>query len=410
MPAKSVGPNPYVKVQFGSVDEVERYANQMLKEKKIRSFSYDNQKDNDFLSTLFNLAPLLFFVFFILWMSGRFSGGMGSGGMGGGIFSVGKSKAKMYEKGNAIGITFKDVAGQEGAKQEVKEIVDFLKNPQKYTDLGGKIPKGALLVGPPGTGKTLLAKAVAGEAGVPFFSMSGSDFVEMFVGVGASRVRDLFRQAKEKSPCIIFIDEIDAVGRARSKNPAMGGNDERENTLNALLTEMDGFGTNSGVIILAATNRVDMLDSALLRAGRFDREIHVDLPGLNERKAIFLVHLKPIKIDETVDVDLLARQTPGFSGADIANVCNEAALIAARHDKKAVCKQDFLDAVDRIVGGLEKKTKVMTATKSVASLSTKQATQPSHGSASMPTLSSRLPSYLVVRLSVLHGICQKSAR
>lgn len=286
---------------------------------------------------------------------------MGSGGMGGGIFSVGKSKAKMYEKGNAIGITFKDVAGQEGAKQEVKEIVDFLKNPQKYTDLGGKIPKGALLVGPPGTGKTLLVKAVAGEAGVPFFSMSGSDFVEMFVGVGASRVRDLFRQAKEKSPCIIFIDEIDAVGRARSKNPAMGGNDERENTLNALLTEMDGFGTNSGVIILAATNRVDMLDSALLRAGRFDREIHVDLPGLNERKAIFLVHLKPIKIDETVDVDLLARQTPGFSGADIANVCNEAALIAARHDKKAVCKQDFLDAVDRIVGGLEKKTKVMTA-------------------------------------------------
>lgn len=276
--------------------------------------------------------------------------------------------------------------------------------------MGGKIPKGALLVGPPGTGKTLLAKAVAGEAGVPFFSMSGSDFVEMFVGVGASRVRDLFRQAKEKSPCIIFIDEIDAVGRARSKNPAMGGNDERENTLNALLTEMDGFGTNSGVIILAATNRVDMLDSALLRAGRFDREIHVDLPGLNERKAIFLVHLKPIKIDETVDVDLLARQTPGFSGADIANVCNEAALIAARHDKKAVCKQDFLDAVDRIVGGLEKKTKVMTATRSVASLSTKQATQPSHGSASMPTLSSRLPSCLVVRLSVLHGICQKSAR
>ena len=239
--------------------------------------------------------------------------------------------------------------------------MEFLKHPQKYTDLGGKIPKGALLVGPPGTGKTLLAKAVAGEAGVPFFSMSGSDFVEMFVGVGASRVRDLFRQAKEKAPCIIFIDEIDAVGRARSKNPAMGGNDERENTLNALLTEMDGFGTNSGVIILAATNRVDMLDSALLRAGRFDREIHVDLPDLNERKAIFQVHLTPIKVDDTVDVDLLARQTPGFSGADIANVCNEAALIAARHDKKAVCKQDFLDAVDRIVGGLEKKTKVMTA-------------------------------------------------
>ena len=359
MSAQNVGPNPYVKVQFGSIDEVDRYANEMVKEKKIRSFSYDNQKENDFLSLLINLAPLLFFFLFIFWMSGRMGSGMT--GMGGGIFSVGKSKAKMYEKGNAIGITFKDVAGQEGAKQEVQEIVDFLKNPQKYTDLGGKIPKGALLVGPPGTGKTLLAKAVAGEAGVPFFSMSGSAFVEMFVGVGASRVRDLFRQAKEKSPCIIFIDEIDAVGRARSKNPAMGGNDERENTLNALLTEMDGFGTNSGVIILAATNRVDMLDSALLRAGRFDREIHVDLPGLNERKAIFQVHLKPIKIDDTVDIDLLARQTPGFSGADIANVCNEAALIAARHDKKAVCKQDFLDAVDRIVGGLEKKTKVMTA-------------------------------------------------
>ncbi len=358
--AQNVGANPYVKVQFGSIDEVDRYGNEMVKEGKIRSFSYDNQKENDFISLLINLAPLLFFFIFIWWMSGRMGSGLSSG-MGGGIFSVGKSKAKMYEKGNTIGITFKDVAGQEGAKQEVQEIVEFLKNPQKYTDLGGKIPKGALLVGPPGTGKTLLAKAVAGEAGVPFFSMSGSDFVEMFVGVGASRVRDLFRQAKEKSPCIIFIDEIDAVGRARSKNPAMGGNDERENTLNALLTEMDGFGTNSGVIILAATNRVDMLDSALLRAGRFDREIHVDLPGLNERKAIFQVHLKPIKVDETVDIDLLARQTPGFSGADIANVCNEAALIAARHDKKAVCKQDFLDAVDRIVGGLEKKTKVMTA-------------------------------------------------
>ena len=348
-----------VKVQFGSIDEVDRYANEMVKEKKIRSFSYDNQKSNDFWNLVMSVAPLLLFFLFIYWMSGRMGSGMSN--MGGGIFNVGKSKAKMYEKGNSLGITFKDVAGQEGAKQEVEEIVEFLKNPQKYTDLGGKIPKGALLVGPPGTGKTLLAKAVAGEAGVPFFSMSGSDFVEMFVGVGASRVRDLFRQAKEKAPCIIFIDEIDAVGRARSKNPAMGGNDERENTLNQLLTEMDGFGTNSGVIILAATNRVDMLDSALLRAGRFDREIHVDLPGLNERKAIFLVHLKPIKIDDTVDVDLLARQTPGFSGADIANVCNEAALIAARHDKKAVCKQDFLDAVDRIVGGLEKKTKVMTA-------------------------------------------------
>ena len=359
MSAQSVGPNPYVKVQFGSIDEVDRYANEMVKEKKIRSFSYDNQKSNDFWNLVMSVAPLLLFFLFIYWMSGRMGSGMSN--MGGGSFNVGKSKAKMYEKGNSLGITFKDVAGQEGAKQEVEEIVEFLKNPQKYTDLGGKIPKGALLVGPPGTGKTLLAKAVAGEAGVPFFSMSGSDFVEMFVGVGASRVRDLFRQAKEKAPCIIFIDEIDAVGRARSKNPAMGGNDERENTLNALLTEMDGFGTNSGVIILAATNRVDMLDSALLRAGRFDREIHVDLPGLNERKAIFLVHLKPIKIDDTVDVDLLARQTPGFSGADIANVCNEAALIAARHDKKAVCKQDFLDAVDRIVGGLEKKTKVMTA-------------------------------------------------
>ena len=358
--AKNVGPSPYVEVQFGSVEELDKYLDSMVKTHKIHSYTYENQKGNDFISLLVSVAPILLFFLFIMWMSGRMGTGLG-GGMGGGIFSVGKSKARMYEKGNAIGVTFKDVAGQEGAKQEVQEIVDFLKNPQKYTDLGGKIPQGALLVGPPGTGKTLLAKAVAGEAEVPFFSMSGSDFVEMFVGVGASRVRDLFRQAKEKAPCIIFIDEIDAVGRARSKNPAMGGNDERENTLNALLTEMDGFGTNSGVIILAATNRVDMLDSALLRAGRFDREIHVDLPGLNERKAIFLVHLKPIKIDDTVDIDLLARQTPGFSGADIANVCNEAALIAARHDKKAVCKQDFLDAVDRIVGGLEKKTKVMTA-------------------------------------------------
>ena len=358
--AENVGPSPYVEVQFGSVEELDKYLDSMVKTHKIHSYTYENQKGNDFISLLVSVAPILLFFLFIMWMSGRMGTGLG-GGMGGGIFSVGKSKARMYEKGNAIGVTFKDVAGQEGAKQEVQEIVDFLKNPQKYTDLGGKIPKGALLVGPPGTGKTLLAKAVAGEAEVPFFSMSGSDFVEMFVGVGASRVRDLFRQAKEKAPCIIFIDEIDAVGRARSKNPAMGGNDERENTLNALLTEMDGFGTNSGVIILAATNRVDMLDSALLRAGRFDREIHVDLPGLNERKAIFLVHLKPIKIDDTVDIDLLARQTPGFSGADIANVCNEAALIAARHDKKAVCKQDFLDAVDRIVGGLEKKTKVMTA-------------------------------------------------
>ena len=307
---------------------------------------------------LLSFGPILLFIFLWLYFMRRMGGG-GSGGAGG-VFNVGKSKAKMYEKGTDINVTFKDVAGQAGAKQEVQEIVDFLKNPKKYTDLGGKIPKGALLVGPPGTGKTLLAKAVAGEAGVPFFSMSGSDFVEMFVGVGASRVRDLFRQAKEKSPCIIFIDEIDAVGRARSKNPAMGGNDERENTLNALLTEMDGFGTNSGVIILAATNRADMLDSALLRAGRFDRQINVDLPDLNERKEIFKVHLKPVKIDASVDVDMLARQTPGFSGADIANVCNEAALIAARHNKSHVGRQDFLDAVDRIIGGLEKKTKVMT--------------------------------------------------
>ena len=276
-------------------------------------------------------------------------------------FNIGKSKAKMYEKANEMGITFKDVAGQAGAKQEVEEIVEFLKHPQRYTDLGGKIPKGVLLVGPPGTGKTLLAKAVAGEAGVPFFSMSGSDFVEMFVGVGASRVRDLFRQAKEKSPCIIFIDEIDAVGRARAKNPSMGGNDERENTLNALLIEMDGFGTNSGVIILAATNRADMLDKALLRAGRFDRQINVDLPDLPERKEIFQVHLRPVKTDETVDIDFLSKQTPGFSGADIANVCNEAALIAARRNEKTVGQKDFLDAVDRIIGGLEKKTKIMTA-------------------------------------------------
>ena len=307
---------------------------------------------------IYNLLPFVLIISIWIFIMRRMSGGSGGAG---GVFNVGKSKAKMYEKGGELNVTFKDVAGQVGAKQEVQEIVDFLKNPQKYTELGGKIPKGALLVGPPGTGKTLLAKAVAGEAGVPFFSMSGSDFVEMFVGVGASRVRDLFRQAKEKSPCIIFIDEIDAVGRARSKNPAMGGNDERENTLNALLTEMDGFGTNSGVIILAATNRADMLDSALLRAGRFDRQIHVDLPDLSERKDIFRVHLKPLKTDETLDIDYLARQTPGFSGADIANVCNEAALIAARHNSKTVGKQDFLDAVDRIIGGLEKKTKIMTS-------------------------------------------------
>lgn len=356
--AKSTGNSPYVTTEFGSVDKVETFVEAEKQAGKFKGqLSYENKRGNDLFNILLSFGPilLLFFLWIYLWR--RMSGG---GGGSGGVFNVGKSKAKMYEKGADINVTFKDVAGQAGAKQEVQEIVEFLKNPKKYTDLGGKIPKGALLVGPPGTGKTLLAKAVAGEAGVPFFSMSGSDFVEMFVGVGASRVRDLFRQAKEKAPCIIFIDEIDAVGRARSKNPAMGGNDERENTLNALLTEMDGFGTNSGVIILAATNRVDMLDSALLRAGRFDRQINVDLPDLNERKEIFNVHLKPVKIDSTVDVDMLARQTPGFSGADIANVCNEAALIAARHDKTHVGKQDFLDAVDRIIGGLEKKTKVMT--------------------------------------------------
>lgn len=316
------------------------------------------ESNNFFLSLLGSLLPVFLLVGLWFYFMRRMNGG--SGGNSSGIFGVGKSKARLFEKGNGVHVTFKDVAGQEGAKQEVQEIVDFLKNPKKYTDLGGKIPKGALLVGPPGTGKTLLAKAVAGEADVPFFSMAGSDFVEMFVGVGASRVRDLFRQAKEKAPCIIFIDEIDAVGRSRGKNPAFGGNDERENTLNQLLTEMDGFGSNSGVIILAATNRVEILDPALLRAGRFDRQIHVDLPELAERVAIFNVHLAPLKLDKNLDVDFLARQTPGFSGADIANVCNEAALIAARHNSPTVGKQDFLDAVDRIIGGLEKKSKVMT--------------------------------------------------
>ncbi len=355
---QQTGNDPYIEVEFGSVDQVEAFIEEAKTAKTFTGqYSYENRRENEmFNMLLYNVLPFVFIIALMMFFMRRMGGGVG----GNSVFSVGKSKAKMYEKGGELGITFKDVAGQAGAKQEIQEIVEFLKNPQKYTDLGGKIPKGALLVGPPGTGKTLLAKAVAGEAGVPFFSMSGSDFVEMFVGVGASRVRDLFQQAKAKSPCIIFIDEIDAVGRARSRNPAMGGNDERENTLNALLTEMDGFGTNSGVIILAATNRADMLDSALLRAGRFDRQIHVDLPDLNERKEVFLVHLKPLKIDETVDVDFLARQTPGFSGADIANVCNEAALIAARHNSEKVGKQDFLDAVDRIIGGLEKKTKVMT--------------------------------------------------
>lgn len=356
--AKQTGTSPYLEVEFGSVSELEKFLMAERQAGKLTRFSYENESGSEFWNILMNLSfPIFLIVLWILFM--RRMGG-GAGGAGGGVFNVGKSKAKMYEKGNDIGVTFKDVAGQAGAKQEVQEIVDFLKNPHRYTDLGGKIPKGALLVGPPGTGKTLLAKAVAGEAGVPFFSMSGSDFVEMFVGVGASRVRDLFRQAKEKSPSIIFIDEIDAVGRARSKNPSMGGNDERENTLNALLTEMDGFGTNSGVIILAATNRADMLDSALLRAGRFDRQISVDLPDLPERKEIFLVHLRKVKTSPDLDIDFLSRQTPGFSGADIANVCNEAALIAARHNKKSVGKQDFLDAVDRIIGGLEKKTKIIT--------------------------------------------------
>ena len=355
---KNVGRNPAMHVEVGSMEALDKFLEKAQEEGTFTGeISYE--KKSDMFGALFwNIAPIIFFVALWVFIMRRMSGG-GAGGMN--PFSVGKSKAQVYEKGdNANRITFKDVAGQEGAKQEVQEIVDFLKQPQKYTELGGKIPKGALLVGPPGTGKTLLAKAVAGEADVPFFSLSGSDFVEMFVGVGASRVRDLFRQAKEKAPCIIFIDEIDAIGRARSKGPSMGGNDERESTLNQLLTEMDGFGTNSGVIILAATNRADILDKALLRAGRFDRQIHVDLPDLNERKAVFEVHLQPLKLDNTVDPDTLARQTPGFSGADIANVCNEAALIAARHQKTAVGKQDFLDAVDRIIGGLEKKTKIMT--------------------------------------------------
>jgi cell division protease FtsH len=357
---QQTGANPCVDVVYGSIDQVEQFVEAERAAGKFKGqLKYEVETRNGFMNLLMSIAPLAIFVFLWFFLMGRFGGGGGGGGMG--IFNVGRSKAQMYEKGDDVGVTFKDVAGQVGAKQEVQEIVEFLKNPKKYTELGGKIPKGALLVGPPGTGKTLLAKAVAGEAGVPFFSMSGSDFVEMFVGVGASRVRDTFSKAKDKAPSIIFIDEIDAVGRARSKNPGFGGNDERENTLNALLTEMDGFGTNSGVIILAATNRVDMLDKALLRAGRFDRQIHVDLPDLNERREIFQVHLKPIKVDEQLDIDLLARQTPGFSGADIANVCNEAALIAARHDSKVVGKQDFLDAVDRIIGGLEKKTKVMTA-------------------------------------------------
>ena len=315
--------------------------------------------ENRWLDTLIGFLPIIIIIGVWIFLMRRMSGG-GAGGPGGQIFNIGKSKAKLFDKNTDVKVTFKDVAGLEGAKEEIQEIVDFLKNPQKYTVLGGKIPKGALLVGSPGTGKTLLAKAVAGEAKVPFFSLSGSDFVEMFVGVGASRVRDLFKQAKDKSPAIIFIDEIDAIGRARGKSNITGSNDERENTLNQLLTEMDGFGTNTNVIVIAATNRADVLDKALMRAGRFDRQIYVDLPDLNERKEIFKVHLKPLKTIKTLDVDFLAKQTPGFSGADIANVCNESALIAARKNKKSVGKQDFLDAVDRIVGGLEKKNKIIT--------------------------------------------------
>jgi cell division protease FtsH len=334
--------------------------NNERKENNLPVTDYRVDEEHNYVGQIFSfLLPIIIIIAIWLFIMRRMSGGSG-GGPGGQIFNIGKSRAKVFEKGKQTNVTFKDVAGLEGAKEEIEEIVAFLKNPKKYTELGAKIPKGALLVGPPGTGKTLLAKAVAGEADVPFFSLSGSDFVEMFVGVGASRVRDLFKQAKEKSPSIIFIDEIDAIGRARGKNNSMGSNDERENTLNQLLTEMDGFGTNSGVIILAATNRADVLDKALMRAGRFDRQIYVDMPDVNERKEIFAVHLKPLKLAKEMDIDFLAKQTPGFSGADIANLCNEAALIAARKNKASVEKQDFLDAVDRIVGGLEKKNKIIT--------------------------------------------------
>jgi cell division protease FtsH len=346
-----------IKTTLPSTDE---FARQLTawKQQGIYTSPVVYDEGSDVSTFLWTFGPILLLIVFWFFIMKRMSGSAGGGA--GGVFSVGKSKAKVFDKDNAIKVTFNDVAGLSEAKTEIEEIVEFLKNPQRYTNLGGKIPKGALLVGPPGTGKTLLAKAVAGEANVPFFSMSGSDFVEMFVGVGASRVRDLFQKAKEKAPCIVFIDEIDAVGRARGKNPNMGANDERENTLNQLLTEMDGFGTNSGVIILAATNRADILDKALMRAGRFDRQIYVELPELNDRVEIFKVHLKNVKVDDSVDVELLARQTPGFSGADIANVCNEAALIAARHNKESVQRQDFIDAVDRIIGGLEKRSKITT--------------------------------------------------
>lgn len=358
MDVSKIGVSPKVYVKIPSADKFSDFYDKAVADSHIDTQVRFEEGDDAIWNFLVSFGPVILLIGVWMFLMRRMSGGTGAGP--GGVFSVGKAKAQLFDKDNDRKVTFKDVAGLAEAKQEVEEIVSFLKNPEKYTELGGKIPKGALLVGPPGTGKTLLAKAVAGEANVPFFSLSGSDFVEMFVGVGASRVRDLFRQAKEKSPCIVFIDEIDAVGRARGKNANMNSNDERENTLNQLLTEMDGFGSNSGVIILAATNRADILDKALLRAGRFDRQIHVELPDLNERKEIFGVHLRPIKIDESVDAEFLARQTPGFSGADIANVCNEAALIAARNGKKFVQKEDFMNAVDRIVGGLEKRSKITT--------------------------------------------------
>jgi len=355
----STAPTAQYVLDFGDLQNFENTIKTIKSENNLATVIDYDKENNYLLELLISILPFVLIIGVWIFLMRRMSGGSGAPG-GGQIFSIGKSKAKLFDEKTDTRTSFKDVAGLEGAKEEVQEIVEFLKNPEKYTSLGGKIPKGALLVGPPGTGKTLLAKAVAGEAKVPFFSLSGSDFVEMFVGVGASRVRDLFKQAKDKSPAIIFIDEIDAIGRARGKNNITGSNDERENTLNQLLTEMDGFGTNTNVIVLAATNRADILDKALMRAGRFDRQIYVDLPDLNERKEIFEVHLKPIKTSETLDLEFLARQTPGFSGADIANVCNEAALIAARKEQKSVTKQDFLDAVDRIVGGLEKRSKIIT--------------------------------------------------
>ena len=351
--------SPLFQYDFGDLQNFENKLNQYKSTKNL-DFDVDSDSRGSFFESIIGFLPFILLIAIWIFFMRRMSGGAGGGGGGGQIFNIGKSKAKLFDKDTKVKTTFENVAGLEGAKEEVQEIVDFLKNPDKYTALGGKIPKGALLVGPPGTGKTLLAKAVAGEAEVPFFSLSGSDFVEMFVGVGASRVRDLFKQAAQKSPSIIFIDEIDAIGRARGKNSMTGGNDERENTLNQLLTEMDGFGTDVNVIVLAATNRADVLDSALMRAGRFDRQIYVDLPDIKERKEIFEVHIKPLKLSDDVNIEFLAQQTPGFSGADIANMCNEAALIAARGDKKSIHHQDFLDAVDRIVGGLEKKNKVIT--------------------------------------------------